>query len=100
MNMLSLGCCRAFAAAGAAALVLCLEPLPGRDLVGLGSGSTWKYLESGPPPTGWSQVGFDDSRWKSGAAPLGYGTTRLSAELRPAGPGPKPTTTWFRREFM
>src|SRR5262245_34474345 len=101
MNVLFVELRRGLAAAGLVlALLIFVEPLPGGDLVGLGRGSTWKYLDTGSAPTGWSQVGFDDSRWKSGPAPLGYGTTRLNAEVRPAGPGPKPTTAWFRREFI
>ena len=34
----------------------------------------WKYLDDGKdPPKDWHSQKFDDSKWKSGQAPLGYG---------------------------
>jgi serine/threonine protein kinase/formylglycine-generating enzyme required for sulfatase activity len=37
------------------------------------AGSTWRYLEDGKDlPPGWGEAEFDDSRWLSGPAPLGY----------------------------
>ena len=35
--------------------------------------STWKYLDDGTDQgTAWKEKDFNDSEWKSGAAPLGY----------------------------
>ncbi|MBN1673692.1 MAG: hypothetical protein JXR37_21775 [Kiritimatiellae bacterium] len=40
-------------------------------------GATWKYrkgtAEASRPSTAWRSVGFDDSGWASGPAPIGYG---------------------------
>ncbi|MEH7251889.1 metallophosphoesterase [Neobacillus niacini] len=39
----------------------------------LGKASTWKYLDDGSNQgTAWKAADFNDSSWKSGAAPLGY----------------------------
>ena len=48
---------------------------------------TWKYNDSGISldNTGWTSPEYDDSRWNSGAAPLGYGknqTTNLTQTLQ------------------
>ena len=88
------------AASGAlVASVLVANSLWARDIVSLGSHSTWKYLENGPAPAlGWIQPVFDDSRWKSGPAPLGYGESHLGSEIC-TGSGPKPITVWFRQVF-
>lgn len=64
-------------------------------------GSDWAYLDAGVPPgPDWAQLGFDDSGWASGAAPLGYGD---GDETTVVGFGPDPDakhpTTWFRTEF-
>jgi hypothetical protein len=76
-----------------------LGRLVARDLVLEGKGSTWKYLNTGTPPEGWQHPDFDDSRWKSGPAPLGFGETRLNSDLRVVPPLAKPITVWFRHEF-
>ncbi len=38
---------------------------------------TWKYLvppsETGSPPAGWNDIGFDDRDWESGQSGFGYG---------------------------
>jgi hypothetical protein len=67
--------------------------------VSLGSKSTWKYLDNGTAPSAWTQLSFDDSLWKSGPAPLGYGEPRIRSEVRGAADGAKPVTVWFRRVF-
>lgn len=63
-------------------------------------GATWRYLDDGsdPGPT-WATSEFDDSGWRSGAAPLGYGDP-VTTEIDP-GPDPenKRITTWFRHTF-
>ena len=43
------------------------------DLSLLDRASTWKYLDNGTDQgTAWKEKDFNDSEWKSGAAPLGY----------------------------
>ena len=61
----------------------------------------WKYLDNGSDQgTAWRKRNFNDTAWRSGAAPLGYGdpvTTIVSF-------GPNATskyvTTYFRRSFQ
>ena len=61
------------------------------------AGSTWKYFDAGEDlGTAWRQVGFDDSGWNSGAAPLGYGgisDTDIATQVNPG----RHTATYFRR---
>ncbi|MCX8107237.1 MAG: lamin tail domain-containing protein, partial [Verrucomicrobiae bacterium] len=39
----------------------------------LNNGSPWKIMKgTGPPPTGWRDIGFDDSEWATAQAPVGY----------------------------
>ena len=61
--------------------------------------SEWKYLDNGSDQgTGWREPGFDDSKWKSGKARLGYGN---DGEVTKLSFGPdennKHITTYFRR---
>ena len=48
----------------------------------------------------WRTADFDDSKWKSGRVPLGYGDPGLGTEVR-WGPdeSSKFIATWFRRTF-
>jgi hypothetical protein len=66
------------------------------------AGSTvWKYLDDGSEPdAAWRQPGFDDSKWKAGKAPLGYGETRLKTLVRfGTDAAHKHVTTWFRSQI-
>jgi len=67
-------------------------------------GSTWKYLDNGSDQGSvWSALGFNDSAWKSGTAPLGYGDAngQLPATVVSYGPdlNNKFITTYFRQSF-
>ena len=69
--------------------------LSARSLVPNGEGTVWKYFDEGTGPDAeWLQPGFDDSAWKSGKAPLGFGETRLATALES-----KPFIASFRHEF-
>jgi uncharacterized protein len=74
-------------------------PGPARRTL-ISRGATWKYLDDGSDQrTSWRDPTFDDSDWRSGTAPLGYGdrvTTRVSY-----GPDAdrKHVTTYFRHRF-
>jgi len=58
-------------------------------------GSTWKYDESGADlGTAWKEPGFDDSAWKTGPAPLGFGESEV---VTSAGAGV--ITLYLRKEF-
>ena len=53
--------------------IILIEPAIGQDVI-LPAGSTWKYLDDGTDQgIAWTEPGFNDSKWKSGLAPLGYG---------------------------
>ena len=51
-----------------------ISPIDGGTEEILPSGSTWTYLDDGSDQgSAWSQMNFDDSSWKTGATPAGYG---------------------------
>jgi hypothetical protein len=67
-------------------------------------GSVWKYLDNGTDQgTAWVAPAFNDSAWKSGPAPLGYGDANgvWPATTNSYGPDPnnKYITTYYRRSF-
>jgi hypothetical protein len=48
----------------------------------LEKGAEWKYNDNGESPgEKWNASGFDDSAWKSGKAPLGYGDENIATVL-------------------
>lgn len=70
------------------------------------AGSVWRFLDDGTEPAvGWTSFDFDDSRWKSGVAEIGYGdgneiTTAAFVDTDPVTVGvQKNITTYFRRAF-
>jgi hypothetical protein len=75
--------------------------LSARSIVEAGNATVWKFRDDGKEPdAAWRDLDFDDSHWKSGKTPLGYGRTGLSTEV---GWGTdkehKFITTWFRHTF-
>ncbi len=76
-------------------------PLPARTLLKAGNATVWKYLDGGiEPEAEWNQPSFDDSQWKSGKAPLGYGEPQLGTQVRSGADAThQAITTWFRCEF-
>ncbi|MBM4367569.1 MAG: hypothetical protein FJ102_15260 [Deltaproteobacteria bacterium] len=69
-----------------------------REVTVLGAGSTWRYLDTGVDPgSTWNDVGFDDSAWASGPAPLGYGDDGMGTTLGyGSDANNKYITTWYR----
>ncbi len=68
------------------------------------TGSVWKYLDNGSDQgVAWIAPAFNDSAWKSGPAPLGYGDANGQLPATTVGYGPDPNnkyiTTYFRRGF-
>lgn len=68
----------------------------------LARGATWRYLDDGTTPTSsnWrGGGGYDDSKWKSGAAQLGYGDGDEKTLIADGVPdsGVRYTTYYFRR---
>ena len=65
----------------------------------LATGSVWRILDTGiNPGSAWTAPGFDDSAWRAGPGPFGYGD---GDEATLISFGPDPTnrfiTTYFRR---
>ena len=45
-------------------------------------GGEWKYLDTADGPAkDWHKADFDDSQWKSGQAPLGYGDEHIKQTI-------------------
>ncbi len=64
------------------------------------TGSNWNYrYDANGAPTGWTRVGFDDSSWSTGAAPIGWGQASLGTSLT-TGASPKPLTSFYRKTFQ
>ena len=78
-------------------LTLQAEALDTRLLVA--QGGAWRYSDSGALPASWREADFDDSAWKAGFAPLGYGESDVETEVSDGG-NPQTITTYFRRSFV
>ncbi|MBR5686357.1 MAG: lamin tail domain-containing protein [Prevotella sp.] len=65
-----------------------------------GMNSTWKYYDSGEAAANWQSASFNDTSWKSGAAPLGYKMNGVNTTVS-YGPDAqnKYPTTYFRKTF-
>ncbi|MCP4782024.1 MAG: hypothetical protein GY903_05755 [Fuerstiella sp.] len=69
-------------------------------VVGGASRSIWKFLDDGTiPDEGWRLANFDDSKWRAGIAPLGYGGGGFRTLVESGDPGSKYITTYFRHRF-
>ena len=65
----------------------------------LDAGATWSYrAQTSAAPENWAQASFDDSQWSTGAAPLGYGDSRIATVL--ASNITRPVTSYFRSHFQ
>jgi hypothetical protein len=64
-------------------------------------GSEWRYNDKGEDlGVAWREPGFDDSAWKRGKAPLGYGVDDIKAALSFGNdPNQKRPTYYFRTSF-
>ena len=63
------------------------------------TGNQWRYHDVGmDPDTAWQQLGYDDSTWQNGAAPLGFGNGDETTVLAPEADD-KPITVYFRKTF-
>jgi len=67
-------------------------------------GSDWSYsADRAEPAAGWQELSFDDSLWKSGPTPIGYGDGDEATELTEAERGPsddRTTAVYFRKTFQ
>lgn len=64
-------------------------------------GSQWQYLDNGTDQgTQWVATNFDDTAWKSGLAPLGYGFSNIKTTVSyGSSSSNKYLTTYFRKHF-
>jgi hypothetical protein len=76
-------------------------PVVLETVTALPAGSVLLYLDSGgAPPAGWAEPAFDDTAWKSGPAPLGYGDPHIATVISyGADPANKPISAYFRARF-
>ena len=66
-----------------------------------GGESTWSLKDDGKQPgANWKMPGFDDSQWRRGSGPLGFGEDDIETEVPPGGGvASVRTTTYFRTTF-
>ena len=75
-------------------------------LVNVPASSAWRYFNTNAAPVGaWQSLAFDDSTWRSGSAPMGYGnddkTNIISTTLSYGGDSAnKWTGYYFRKTFV
>lgn len=62
----------------------------------------WRCLDTGKaPPENWTKTDFDDSDWKTGPAPLGYGEDDIATTLSFGDDSEaKHAVAYFRRQFQ
>jgi serine/threonine protein kinase len=64
------------------------------------AGTRWKYWDRAKPlPSNWTDINFDDTEWKAGAAPLGYGDPMRTYTSFGSDPESKIITQYFRHYF-
>lgn len=69
-------------------------------------GSQWRFLDDGSDlsASNWTELAYDDTRWGSGGAPLGYGLISGTTIQTPVGFGGdinnRHITTYFRHTFQ
>lgn len=74
------------------------DPEPGTVTL-LQAGSSWKWLyDAATLPTDWNTATFNDSTWKVGPAPLGFGSTTIKTDIA-TGVTTKPLSAQFRHSF-
>ncbi len=76
----------------------------GNEKVRITKRSEWKFLDNGKAaPDGWTSKDFDDSEWKSGKGPLGYGQLGYTTPATDVSFGEneekKYIATFFRKTF-
>ena len=79
-----------------------LQVAPRRfDRVLVASPSNWEFLDGGQSPAAlWYQQTFNDTRWKVGSSPLGYGNDGEATKISfGADPKNKALGYYFRRSF-
>lgn len=78
-----------------------VKPGGGSNTTVLAAGSTWRYLFDNAVTVApsWNQSSFDDSSWKSGSAPLGWGTGPIATNIDVAAGQTRAITSYHRATF-
>src|SRR5262249_31666588 len=62
-------------------------------------GDSWRYLDDGSTPgSSWVSLDFDDAKWKTGQAELGFGNDPVTV-IDGGPPANRHITTYFRHAF-
>ncbi len=74
---------------------------PAQSATVIAAGSTWSYWfdNTTPVPTDWSSATFDASSWRSGAAPLGWGSGPIATNIDVPSGTTRALTSYYRRTF-
>lgn len=91
--------------------VIAMTPISrGANVVSLGE-PNWKYViatqEASNPTNAWRAIGFDDSTWSTGQAPIGYSTAdpktgfeaTIATAIRASSTAPTWTVLYLRKKF-
>jgi hypothetical protein len=63
--------------------------------------SNWRYLDTGVDPgTAWRGLGYDETGWASGNAPLGFGDGDEATVINSTPNGSPIITAYFRKSFV
>ena len=79
-----------------------VQPGGGTSTTVLATGSTWRYLFDNTVTVApsWNQASFDDTAWKSGPAPLGWGTSGpIATNIDVASGQTRAITSYHRATF-
>ena len=78
-----------------------VEQIRAEMLVHGGGKSTWSLNDDGKhPAANWDKPGFDDSQWRRGSGPFGFGEEGIVTEVSSGdGDNSVTTTTYFRTTF-
>ena len=78
-----------------------VQPIRAEIFIHGGSKSTWSLKDDGTEPGAqWKSPSFDDSQWRRGGGPFGFGEDGIVTEVSPGGgEGAVRTTTYFRTTF-
>ena len=84
---------------GLVLLVICLSAAAAQTTL-VSTGAVWRFVADGyKQGDGWRGIGFDDTAWTAGAAPLGYGDGDESTVVF-NGTNDGPITIYFRHAFV
>lgn len=74
---------------------------PAQSATVLADGATWSYYvdSTAPVAADWKDDSFDAAGWRSGAAPLGWGSGPIATNVDVPAGSTRPLTSYYRRTF-